>query len=317
MPRDFDQLDWNDDCRDACRKLVRLAIVEDLGREYDWTTLALVPASSGAANIVSRQSGIVAGLLCVQVVLEEYNADMQLECFIQDGDAVQPGSVVATVSGDSRHLLTSERVFLNMLCRLSGIASLVRKFVDAVAETSAKIYDTRKTTPGWRLLEKYAVRCGGGCNHRQSLADAILIKDNHLAIGHSLATHSTDDQSDKDTPAQAVRRAREFLANIDQPYRREPRRMIEVEVDSLEQLRQVLPESPDIVLLDNMTPESLQEAVSIRNELNATVELEASGGVSLETVAAIAATGVERISAGALTHQATWLDFGLDWKTRG
>lgn len=308
MPRDFDQLDWNDDCREACRRLVRLAIGEDLGREYDWTTLALVPASPGAADLATRQAGVVAGLRCVGVVLDEYNQDMRVEFHKHDGDAVSPGDVVATIHGDSRHLLTSERVFLNMVCKLSGIASLTRRFVDAVAGTKARIYDTRKTTPGWRLLEKYAVRCGGGFNHRLSLADAFLIKDNHLAIGRSI------DAKLAYAPGLAVRRAKEFLAGMDPLYRRDPERIVEVEVDSLEQLRQVLPESPEIVLLDNMSPATLIEAVAIRDDMNTAVELEASGGVSLETVAAIAATGVERISAGALTHQAVWLDFGLDWK---
>lgn len=309
MNRDFSQLDWNDDCCDACHKLVRLAIGEDLGREYDWTTMALVPSTPGAARIVTREAGVVAGLTCVDVVLREYNVDLRLERHCEDGDVIEPGTAVATVSGDSRHLLTAERVFLNMLCKLSGIASLTRKFVQAVAGTRAKIYDTRKTTPGWRLLEKYAVRCGGGHNHRYSLADAILIKDNHLAIGRSV------DERFAYSPADAVTRAREFLAGLDPLYKRDPERIVEVEVDSLDQLREVLPRNPDIVLLDNMDIATLREAVAIRNRLNAEVELEASGGVALQTVAGIAATGVERISAGALTHHAVWLDFGLDWQT--
>lgn len=314
MSRDFPQIEWNDECQEACRRLARLAINEDLGREYDWTTLALVPSAAGAADIAAREVGVVAGLKCVDIVLTEFDPSLQLESHMSDGDAIGPGDIVATVRGDARHLLTAERVFLNMLCKLSGIASLTRKFVDAIKCTTAKIYDTRKTTPAWRLLEKYAVHCGGGSNHRLALNDAILIKDNHLAIGRNLQT-SADREEMAFTPAQAVRRARAFLAGLEPMYRREPERMVEIEVDTLEQLRQVLPESPGIVLLDNMTTDQLREAVGIRNELNTAVELEASGNVSLQTVADIAATGVERVSSGALTHQATWLDFGLDWKS--
>ncbi|HEY2412634.1 MAG TPA: carboxylating nicotinate-nucleotide diphosphorylase, partial [Pirellulaceae bacterium] len=205
----------------------------------------------------------------------------------------------------------SERIVLNVLGRLSGIATLTRQYVDAVAGTKARIYDTRKTTPGWRRLEKYAVHCGGGHNHRTGLFDAILIKDNHLALGREEGGASAF------SPAEAVRTARDFLAQQiagDVPRGApDPAMMVEVEVDSLEQLRQVLPEKPDIVLLDNMDIDQLREAVKIRDSGESNAELEASGGINLQTVAAVAATGVERISSGALTHSAVSLDVGLDW----
>jgi nicotinate-nucleotide pyrophosphorylase (carboxylating) len=201
---------------------------------------------------------------------------------------------------------------LNLLGRLSGIATLTRQFVEAVAGTKARIYDTRKTMPGWRRLEKYAVHCGGGHNHRTGLYDAILIKDNHLAFGreeHNAAAF---------TPAVAVRKAQAFLAEqlASESSRGapDPQMLIEIEVDSLEQFREVLPERPDIVLLDNMTPEQLREAVRIRDAGGFACELEASGGVDLQTVRAIAESGVERISSGALTHSAINLDVALDWQ---
>jgi nicotinate-nucleotide pyrophosphorylase (carboxylating) len=204
-------------------------------------------------------------------------------------------------------LLTGERILLNLIGRLSGIATLTRRYVDAVAGTGARIYDTRKTTPGWRRLEKYAVRLGGGHNHRTGLFDAILIKDNHLALGAAGqgAAHLS--------PAQAVRRARDLAQSMAAAKSAEPL-IVEVEVDTLGQLALVLEESPDIVLLDNMPPDVLREAVALRNRVASGIELEASGGVTLESVTEIAGTGVERISVGALTHSATNLDVGLDWR---
>ena len=206
-----------------------------------------------------------------------------------------------------RSLLSGERIFLNLIGRLSGIATLTRRYVEAIAGSGARIYDTRKTTPGWRRLEKYAVRLGGGHNHRTGLYDAILIKDNHLALGAAGqgAAHLS--------PAQAVRRARELVESMAAAQSGEPL-IVEVEVDTLEQLAMVLGEGPDIVLLDNMPPDVLTQAVDLRDRVAPGIELEASGGVTLETVARIAATGVERISVGALTHSAGSLDVGLDWR---
>jgi nicotinate-nucleotide pyrophosphorylase (carboxylating) len=190
------------------------------------------------------------------------------------------------------------------LGRLSGVATLTRRYVDVVAGAGAHIYDTRKTTPGWRRLEKYAVRCGGGRNHRGGLNEAVLIKDNHLALGSI-----SPDAQQQFTPAAAVERARRFVAH----HAGEAAMLIEVEVDTLEQLDAVLPARPDIVLLDNMDLAQLRQAVARRNAFDRTIELEASGGVDLRTVRQIAECGVERISVGALTHAATSLDFGLDW----
>jgi nicotinate-nucleotide pyrophosphorylase (carboxylating) len=195
---------------------------------------------------------------------------------------------------------------LNLLGRLSGIATLTREFVRRVEGTKARIYDTRKTTPGWRRLEKYAVRCGGGHNHRTGLFDAILIKDNHLAFA------AGSDLS----PAVAVRAAREFVRQMDAEHL-DKGMLIEIEVDRLEQLGDVLAAAPDIVLLDNMATDQLRTAVAQRNEIAPGVELEASGGVSLDTVREIALTGVDRISAGSLTHSARCLDLALDWLPAG
>jgi nicotinate-nucleotide pyrophosphorylase (carboxylating) len=308
MAKEFTQLDWNDVLAEDCRRLIRLAVAEDLGRTYDWTTVSLAPeGSQGSADVVVRKAGVVSGLLASASVLEEMNAQVQWQPLASDGARVSAGTVVAKLSGSARDLLTCERTLLNFLGRLSGIATLTRQFVDSVAGTKARIYDTRKTTPGWRRLEKYAVRCGGGHNHRTGLFDAVLIKDNHLALGRQSGsgTHYT--------PAQAVEKSRQFVRETLTGQEEGEAMIIEVEVDSLDQLRQVLPARPDIVLLDNMTPDQLRQAVAIRGQLGSAAEFEASGGVNLQTIRAIAESGVERISIGALTHSAPALDVGLDW----
>lgn len=310
--REFTQLSWSAELEDDLRRLVRLAVFEDLDRGQDWTTVCLVPEEArAAADIVARQEGVMAGLAALGVVLDEMDIEAEYQPRARDGDAVAAGTVVATISGRARDLLTSERLLLNLLGRLSGIATLTRQYVEAIAGTGAKIYDTRKTTPGWRRLEKYAVRCGGGHNHRTGLFDAILIKDNHLAFGREetgAAAYS---------PAEAVQRAKALLAQ--QPAEPlsggpDPRMLVEIEVDSLEQLREVLPERPDIVLLDNMTPDLLRQAVEIRDGGGYASQLEASGGIHLQSVRAVAETGIDRISCGALTHSAISLDVALDWK---
>lgn len=308
---DFAQLEWSPRLEEDVRRLVRLAVEEDLDAAYDWTTVGLVPPGAVAqAHVVARQAGVVAGLPALAVVLDEMETAVQVELRARDGDLVAAGQSLAVVKGPARDLLTCERTLLNLLGRLSGIATLTRRFVEAVAGTRARIYDTRKTTPGWRRLEKYAVRCGGGRNHRLGLYDAVLIKDNHLALGAMAGTHAFG-------PAEAVRRIRQFLAQQAQApaLPGSPRRelLVEVEVDTLDQLRQVLPEKPDLVLLDNMPPEILRRAVALRDEGGWPTELEASGGVQLSTVRAIAETGVERISVGSLTHAACSLDVALDW----
>lgn len=306
MHGDFHQHEWDERLSEDCRELVRLAIREDLDREHDWTTVALVPdAAMARAALIVRQAGVVAGLRAAAQVLAEFDPKITWSAEVADGATVLPGQRIAMVAGAARSLLTSERALLNLLSRLCGIATLTRRYVDAVAATHAKIYDTRKTTPGWRRLEKYAVRMGGGVNHRAGLFDAILIKDNHLAFGQA------GNAAARFTPAEAVRQARTFISGLGDL--RKETLPLEVEVDSLEQLAAVLPERPDIVLLDNMQPDLLRRAVAMRDSVAPQVQLEASGGVNLQTVEAIASSGVDRISVGALTHGATSLDIGLDW----
>jgi nicotinate-nucleotide pyrophosphorylase (carboxylating) len=306
MPEDFEQVDWSAPTEDDLRQLVRLAVREDLGRQYDWTTVALVDSgATGKAAIVARESGVLAGLRALPVLIDEMHASIEFVPRTGDGDDIAAGATVAELSGSARDLLTCERPILNLLGRLSGIATLTRQYVRQIEGTRARIYDTRKTTPGWRRLEKYAVRCGGALNHRAGLYDAVLIKDNHLALAAEQNT----------SPAEAVRAARDFLRQMD-PQSLDADMIVEVEVDRLEQLEAVLAAGPDIVLLDNMSTDQLRAAVERRNQAAPQIELEASGGVSLETVREIALTGVERISAGRLTHAARWLDLGLDWQPR-
>lgn len=292
MPIEFTDVE-----RAAAKPLLTVSLREDLGREGDITTLAFLPPDEvGTARIVSRQVGVVAGLPLAETVWQLLDPSVQVKKLLPDGSPVEPGSVIAEVTGKVPILLAGERPALNFMTHLGGIASLTAKFVAAVAGTSAKIYDTRKTIPGWRILAKYAVRAGGGSNHRMGLFDAVLIKDNHLAAWRA--------SSRDHTVASAIRAARAKVAHGI---------VVEVEVDTLEQLRDALTAGPDIVLLDNMGPELLREAVTLRNSQAPGVQLEASGGINLANVAAIAATGVERISIGALTHSAPALDLGLDW----
>lgn len=303
MHLDFHQLTWDAAVEDDLRQIVRLAVREDLARQNDWTTVALVaPERRGRGVVVARKAGVIAGLAAAPVVLDEMQAAIEWRARAADGDVVADGAVLGELEGSARDLLTCERPLLNFIGRLSGIATLTREYVRQVAGTPARIYDTRKTTPGWRRLEKYAVRCGGGHNHRTGLFDAILIKDNHLTLTGE----------DNISPAQAVGMARCFVEQAVAEGLTAPM-PIEIEVDDLSELDAVLAAGPDIVLLDNMTPVQLRQAVVRRDAIAPTVVLEASGGVSLETVRQIAETGVERISAGALTHSACWLDVALDW----
>ena len=275
----------------AARTLVQLALAEDLGRFGDRTSRALIPAEQqAAARFVVRADGVVAGIPVAALVCEK----LRFTPLIEDGVSVSGGTAIATVSGSLREILAAERTALNFLQRLSGIATLTRRFVDAIHGTSAVILDTRKTTPGWRLLEKYAVRMGGGTNHRLGLHDGILIKDNHLAGLNG------DVQ-------RAVMLAREAPGNETYP--------VEVEVDSLDQLDEALAARADIVLLDNMDAVTMREAVRRRDAASPDTKLEASGGVNLLTVRSIAETGVDRISVGAITHSATALDIALDYGT--
>jgi nicotinate-nucleotide pyrophosphorylase (carboxylating) len=267
--------------------IVRAALAEDLGRAGDITSLACIDADARlAARFVARQAGVVAGLACARLAILELDPAARFEAVARDGAAVGPGAVLAKVEANARALLSAERVALNLLGRLSGVASLTAAYVAAVAGTGATIVDTRKTTPGLRALEKYAVRCGGGVNHRFGLDDAILIKDNHVAASGGVG--------------EAIRRARAAAGHLVK---------IEAEVDGLDQFAEALAERPDVIMLDNFSLEGLREAVVLAK---GTVVLEASGGVSLASVRAIAETGVDVISVGALTHSAPVLDIGLD-----
>jgi len=314
MAKEFRQHCWDQQVAESWRRLLQLALEEDLGRQGDVTSCAVVPAEAvGRAAVVARATGVIAGLPAVALTFQTIEPTLRLSVDVEDGQSVGAGQQIALVDGPARAILSAERLVLNVLGRLSGIATLTRRFVQAVSGTAARIYDTRKTTPGWRLLEKYAVRCGGGCNHRTGLFDAVLIKDNHLALW------SRAGQDSGRSIAAAVRAARQYLAfqaasrQNCQTTVEDHQAIVEVEVDSLEQLAEVLPASPDVVLLDNMTPQQLRQAVAMRNALAPAVQLEASGGVSLDNVRAIAESGVERISVGALTHSATALDVSLDW----
>jgi nicotinate-nucleotide pyrophosphorylase (carboxylating) len=305
---DYTQIVWNDDLQARAAQLAQLALDEDLNGEQDWTTTALVPEKAlGAAKIVTRKAGVVAGMPLVELVCRFVDPAITVEVAADEGTRIAAGDMLARLSGPARSLLIAERTALNFLGRLCGIATLTYDYVQAISGTRAHIYDTRKTTPGWRLLEKYAVHCGGGRNHRTALNEAVLIKDNHLAFG--AAAHDTSHYS----PLEAVQHARNYVREHLSPQRFE-QFIIEIEVDSLEQLRAVLPAQPSIVLLDNMPPDLLQQAVAMRDQTAPEVELEASGGVNLSSVRAIAETGVERISSGALTHSAVALDVGLDWE---
>jgi nicotinate-nucleotide pyrophosphorylase (carboxylating) len=269
--------------------LVRAALVEDLGNRGDVTTEATVPPEvRGRAEIIAKQDGILAGLPVAGWTFAELDPELVFTPRRRDGDRVQPGEVVAEVSGRLRSILIAERTALNFLMRLSGIATLTSRFVEAVAGTRAKILDTRKTTPGWRRLEKYAVQCGGGKNHRMGLYDQVLIKENHIAAAGSVA--------------EAIRRAKSYLREKNLPL------FIEVEVSDMRQLREALEEGVDRILLDNMSSELLREAVRLGA---GEVEFEASGNVTLANVREVAETGVDYVSIGALTHSAPAFDFSL------
>jgi nicotinate-nucleotide pyrophosphorylase (carboxylating) len=267
--------------------IVRLALAEDLGRAGDVTAKACIAPDARLSGVfAARKPGVVSGLACARLALAELDPMARFEALVADGLRVEAGTALARVEGDASAILSAERTALNLLGRMSGIATLTRAYVDAVTGAGARIVDTRKTTPGLRALEKYAVRCGGGINHRFGLDDAILIKDNHIAACGSVA--------------EAVRRAKAFAGHL---------MKVEVEVDGLDQLDEALAHGPDVVMLDNFSLPDLAEAV---RRAKGRAVLEASGGVTLETVRAIAETGVDVISVGALTHSASVLDIGLD-----
>lgn len=314
LPELFDHLNRHG----LVQRLVELARDEDWGSNPDVgdvTSKAAIGATArGTARIVAREAGVLCGVRVAPMVLHAFKADVDLDVRTRDGETLTPGQLIAEITGSLRGILAAERTMLNVLGRLSGVATRTAAMVAVVRGTGVKLLDTRKTTPGLRVLEKYAVRCGGGQCHRVGLYDAALLKDNHLA-----------GVSDGELPAFIKRTVKRAGDEAD----REGLAFVEVEVDTLEQLGAILKAGGGpgcgvgIVLLDNMTPEQLAAAVGARNEQEAAAGraagqapnllLEASGGITVENLAAVAATGVDRISLGTLTHGARWLDFGLDF----
>lgn len=279
------------------RRLLELARDEDLGdKGLDITALASeFDDVAGRAQVILRESATVSGLRTIPELIEVFGGGVSAEFHAEDGETCAKGVALVTLTAPLSTIVTMERTMLNLIGRLSGVATLTAKFVEA-AGPGVEVLDTRKTTPGLRVLEKYAVRCGGGHSHRLGLHDAAMFKDNHLA---SIAL---DDLVD-------------WLTNAAMRAKSHGAEFVEVEVDTLEQFREILKISTgdvDVVLLDNMSNENIEKAVVMRNQAESHIKLEASGGVRLETIRAIADTGVDRISAGALTHQATSIDVGLD-----
>lgn len=269
--------------------LLTQALAEDIGTGDASAAITVAPGVRAEAAVVAREAGVVAGLPLVAPLLARLDPTVTVALLAADGDAVNPGQPVARLAGPAAPLLTGERTLLNLLQQLSGIASLTARYVAAVAGTGCQVLDTRKTVPGWRRLAKYAVRCGGGVNHRLGLDDRIMIKDNHWAAGgHRIA---------------------ELVARGRAQY---PDLAIEVEVDTLDQLGRVLPLAVEWILLDNFTPDAVREAVARRDASGVGTRLEASGNVTLETIGAYAAAGADAASVGRLTHSAPALDLGID-----
>jgi nicotinate-nucleotide pyrophosphorylase (carboxylating) len=265
--------------------LIKAALAEDLAGGEDTTSVATIDANAlASADFTARKSGVIAGIEVAEAVLREVGLT-QIMRVKNDGDQVNAGDVLLTVSGNTRAILLAERTALNFFSQLSGVATLTNSWVKEVAGTKCQVRDTRKTTPGMRVLEKYAVRMGGGTNHRMTLSDAALIKDNHIAAAGGVVA---------------------AFAKVRERY---PSAEIEIEVDTLDQLRDVLPQKPNLVLLDNMSPEQCADAVAI---VNGACKLEASGGISIENARAYAESGVDYIAIGALTHSAPVFDIGLD-----
>jgi nicotinate-nucleotide pyrophosphorylase (carboxylating) len=270
---------------------VRAALIEDLGRAGDITSNATIgPEKQARAEMNSREAGIIAGLPLAEAAFRLINPAIRFEALVTDGARVDPGTMIARISGPARGVLSAERVALNYLMHLSGIATYTARFADTISDTKAKVTCTRKTMPGLRSVEKYAVRCGGGSSHRYGLDDAILIKDNHIAVAGGIA--------------EALTAAKAFAGHLVK---------VEIEVDTLEQLAEVLAEGADVCLLDNMGPDMLRAAVAMNAARSGgPIILEASGNVNLDTIRAIAETGVDYISTSKITMAAPTLDIGLD-----
>ncbi len=278
--------------RTAYLPLIELALAEDIGGG-DVTSLSVIPqAAYWAARMVAREEIVVAGMSIVSDVFRQIDPEIEFEQLVSDGELVLPGECVATLKGNARAILAGERTALNFVQRLSGVATLTRSYVSAVQGTSCEILDTRKTTPGWRVLEKHAVACGGGRNHRVGLFDMVMIKDNHLAVL----------SGEKAPIAVAVQRAKERYPSI----------KVEVEADTIDQAVSAAESGADVILLDNMSIAELRESVSLIANRSKT---EASGGITLASIREIAETGVDYISVGALTHSAPSVDLALDIDT--
>ena len=276
---------------DAIERLVRIALDEDLADGVDVTSTATVALDLvSTATFGTRARGVIAGLPVAAAVVEMVcgPAASDFEMLVADGTLVEPGTAIAMVTAPTRLLLTAERTALNLLCHLSGVATLTRRWVDALDGTGARVRDTRKTTPGLRALEKYAVRCGGGFNHRMGLYDMALVKDNHVAAAGGVA--------------EAFALVRELADTI----------AVEIEVDSIDGLRTAIGAGADEILVDNFTPDMMREAVAVRDEMDRSVVIEASGGLTVETARVVGETGVDYIAVGELTHSARVLDIGLD-----
>jgi len=273
--------------------IIRNALDEDIGIG-DVTTFATVPSHSNCmANMVAREPLVVAGLNLTEAVFREVSDKFEMRTYVNDGDHVQHNQPLLRIEGQTQAILTAERVALNFIQRLSGVATMTASYVEAIKGTHARILDTRKTTPGWRRLEKYAVTCGGGHNHRFGLFDMVLIKDNHLAALKGEQPNSI---------AAAIQRARATYSYL----------KVEVEADTIEQAVQAAEAGADIIMLDNMSPEQMRHAIKL---IDGRAKTEASGGVKLHTVRAIAETGVDYISVGAITHSARSVDIALDFET--
>ena len=306
------RLSWEDLDLAYLRKLVEIARDEDLAglglrsrpeHPGDCSTGSIKSAPrQGCADLVAREEMILCGLPLVPIVLSVYGGGAAVQARVKDGKKVAPGDVLATLTGDPRTLLAAERVVLNFLQRLSGVATQTGRYVDALGKSRTRLLDTRKTTPGYRMLEKYAVACGGGWNHRLGLFDRVMLKDNHLALlGFDAQTGGARDYSSR--LANAVASAKRTSGDLP----------VEVEVDMIEQIPSVLAAGADVILLDNFTPAKLRKAVEL---IGGRAFTEASGGITLKTLPRLADLGLDFASTGALVHQSIWVDIGLDWRRR-
>jgi nicotinate-nucleotide pyrophosphorylase (carboxylating) len=299
---------------EGTRELIRMAVREDLGSGDKTVALAIPARQFGVGRIVARKAGVICGTYLIETILRAYGGGMKVKVLARNGMKVKAGAEVARISGRARTILSAERVVLNFLGHMSGVATTTRLYVDAVKGTKAVICDTRKTTPGFRMLDKYAVRCGGGVNHRMGLYDGVMLKDNHLAA-------LREELGKGATLAELTRRIRgelDFMAQRPAPSqtagftRSRSHITLWLEVDTLQQLGNALGGGAEIILLDNFSVSQMRRAVELRDQKKGRELLEASGGITLENVAAVAKTGVDRISIGALTHSAPVLDLSME-----